>query len=221
MRSFTRAENTAPNSFKRESLIGSKKRVRSNFMFKSFFNFNRLMTVCGALLIFNCGGFAQERNYKTFTPEDGSWSILAPGEMKVDPSAGEKLGTKGGYSYTDSTGFFAVTYENSPKYLVTFNKPFINSHYRKIRRSFVKSSNGLLLRDIKFEKNGEKGRDFMVKIPDGTVLDSEGRMQTRFRTGRFRIFFHGNRCYLLIAVLPESEINAFAVDNYFDSFTAK
>ena len=164
---------------------------------------------------------AQERQWKTFAPENGAWSIFAPGEMTHDEEGSESLNTKGGYTYTDNDGFFAVVYEDSPKWLVTLSKPFIGSHYKKIRNSFLKSSRGELIKDEKFKNGTQSGREFYIKIPDGRVLDSENQIKTRYRTGRFRIFFQGKRCYMLIAVLPEEEINSFAVDNYFNSFAAK
>jgi hypothetical protein len=176
-----------------------------------------------ALTLFLCGAmFAQtERQWKIFTPETGAWSILAPGVMQHDPDALETLSTKGGYSFTDADGFFAVVYEDSPKWQVALYKPFINSHYKKIRNSFVKSSKGELLKDEKFKNGDQTGREFLVKIPDGRIIDAEGQMKTRYRVGRFRIFFHNNRCYMLLAVLPENEIGSFAIDNYFNSFVAK
>jgi hypothetical protein len=180
-----------------------------------------LLQTFAVLLLLSCVSFAQERDWKTFTPETGAWSILAPGVMRHDPDALETLSTKGGYSYTDENGFFAVVYEDSPKWQVAIYKPFINSHYKKIRNSFVKSSKGELLRDVKFKNGTQSGREFLVKIPDGRIIDSEGQLKSRYRVGRFRIFFHGNRCYMLLAVLPESEINGFAIDNYLNSFVAK
>lgn len=177
---------------------------------------------CALLLVLCCAASAQtERQWKTFTPETGAWSILAPGVMQHDPDALETLSSKGGYSFTDADGFFAVVYEDSPKWQVALYKPFINSHYKKIRNSFVKSSKGELLKDEKFKNGNQSGREFLVKIPDGRITDAEGQLKTRHRVGRFRIFFHNNRCYMLLAVLPENEINSFAVDNYFNSFVAK
>jgi hypothetical protein len=188
---------------------------------KNVFRMNKLLQIFGILLFLSCSIFAQERVWKTFSPETGAWSILAPGEMRHDPDALETLSTKGGYSYSDANGFFAVVYEDSPKWQVALYKPFINSHYKKIRNSFVKSSKGELLKDEKFTNAGKSGREFLVKIPDGRIMNNEGQLITRYRVGRFRIFFHGNRCYMLLAVLPENEINSFAVDNYFNSFVAK
>jgi hypothetical protein len=180
----------------------------------------KLLQIFG-LFLFLCGGaFAQhdERAWKLFTPETRAWTILAPGEMRHDPSALETLSTKGGYSFMDSTGFFAVVYEDSPKWKVVLWKPFMNSHYKRIRNSFVKSSNGELLRDERFKNGEHEGREFLVKIPDGRVMDSEGQLQTRYRIGRFRIFFHGKRCYMLLAVLPENEVNTQEINSYFNSF---
>jgi hypothetical protein len=190
-------------------------------MFVNVIRINNLLRTFGILLVLSCAAFAQERTWKTFTPDTGAWSILAPGVMRHDPNALETLSTKGGYSYNDSSGFFAVVYEDSPKWQVALYKPFISSHYKKIRNSFVKSSKGELLKDVKFKNGDQNGREFLVKIPDGRILDSEGQLKSRYRVGRFRIFFHGNRCYMLLAVLPEEEVNSFAIDNYFNSFVAK
>jgi len=193
----------------------------NKIMLKNLIRIKILLQTYGIILVLSCAAFAQERTWKTFSPETGAWSIFAPGIMQHDPNALETLGKKGGYSYTDSTGFFAVVYEDSPKWQVALYKPFINSHYKKIRNSFVKSSKGELLKDEKFKNGDQTGREFLVKIPDGRILDSEGQLKSRYRVGRFRIFFHRNRCYMLLAVLPENEVNTFAIDNYFNSFVAK
>lgn len=190
-------------------------------MYSKKIRLRNLLPVLMILVFLSSAVFSQERNWKTFTPDTGAWSIFAPGEMKFDASALDTLSTKGGYTYNDTNGFFAVVYEDSASWKVTIWKPFIGSHYKKIRDSFVKNSKGQLLKDVKFKSKGNSGREFFVKIPDGRILDSEGQFKTRYRVGRFRIFFYGKRCYMLLAVLPEEEINAFAIDNYFDSFVAK
>ncbi len=193
----------------------------SEIMFKSKFRTNKLLQSLAILLILSGAAFAQERTWKAFSPDTGAWTIFAPGVMKADEDAQESGSKKGSYSYTDSNGFFAVVYEDSSKLLVAFSKPFINGHYKKIRNSFIKSSKGELIKDEKFSNGKVNGREFYIKIPDGNMLDSENQIKSRYRMGRFRIFFHNNRCYLLIAVLPEEEINGFAIDNYFNSFAAK
>jgi hypothetical protein len=190
-------------------------------MFKSKIRIKKILQSLAIIVVFSCAAFAQERTWQTFSPDTGAWSILAPGVLKADEDAQQSGSKKGSYSFTDSNGFFAVVYEDSSKWLVTFSKPFINGHYKKIRNSFIKSSKGELIKDEKFSNGKVNGREFRIKIPDGNMLDSENQIKTRYRMGRFRIFFHGNRCYLLIAVLPEEEINGFAVDNYFNSFVAK
>lgn len=182
---------------------------------------DRFILIAGLLLAFGSTLSAQERNWEYFTPASGEWTIFAPGEMTHDPNALETLSTKGGYSYSDTNGFFAVVYEESASWKVFISKPFLGSHYKKIRNGFVKNSKGTLIKDIKFKNKSNSGREFSVKIPDGRMLDSEGELQTRYRVARFRVFFQGNRCYMIVAVLPENEINSFAIDNYFDSFVAK
>ncbi len=190
-------------------------------MLKKLIYTGKFLQIAGILILLSSAVFSQDRNWKRFSPDTGAWSIFAPGEMKHDPNALETLSTKGGYTFNDSNGFFAVVYEDSAKWRVTIWKPFLGSHYNKVRDGFVRSSKGKLLKDIKFRTKTDNGREFHVKIPDSRILDSEGQFQQRYRVGRFRIFFHGKRCYMLLAVLPEEEINSFAVDNYFDSFVAE
>lgn len=185
-----------------------------NRILKFFWSFALLLALGGAV-------FAQERTWNIFSPDDKSWSIIAPGAMLYDPNALDALSTKGAYSYSDADGFFAVVYEDSPKWEVFLWKPFIGSHYKKIRNGFVKSSNGELLKDRKFTNGGVSGREFYVKIPDGRIVDSEGQPKMRYRTGRFRIFFRGTRCYMLLAVLPAGQIDAPEINTYFNSFVAR
>lgn len=179
-----------------------------------------LLNTFGLLMFFCCAVFAQERTWETFTSDNGDWSILAPGTMETSPDARDKLDEKGSYSYGDETGFFAVIYENSPALVVTLYKPFIGSHYKSIRKKFVKDSKGKLLKDEKFKYGNFSGREFLVQIPDGKILDSEGQWKSRYRVARFRVFMQGNRCYILMAVVPENEVNTASINNYFNSFAA-
>lgn len=185
------------------------------------YKLNKLLQIVALLLVLTFTAAAQERNWKYFSPQSGEWTIFAPGEMSSGGAEVENLGRRGGFSYAEPSGFFAVVYEESASWKVSLMKPFIGSHYKKIRKGFVKNSKGTLIKDVKFKHNNFSGREFYVKIPDGKILDGENQLQTRYRVGRFRVFFQGNRCYMLLAVLPEKEINSFAIDNYFNSFVAK
>ncbi len=49
----------------------------------------------------------------------------------------------------------------------------------------------------------------------------ESQIKMKYRVGRLRMFFHGRRFYLLLAVLPEEEIDTSAINNYFNSFVVK
>lgn len=190
-------------------------------MFTRFKPF-KILLAYGLMILLSGTVSAQEnREWKTFTPDAGDWSILAPGVMRSDPNGIEQLDKKGGYSYTDETGFFAVVYEDSPGWVVTMYKPFIGSHYKKIRKKFVKDSNGKLLKDEKFNNGAERGREFLVQIPDGKVLDGEGQWKPRYKIARFRVFLHGKRSFILMAVVPENEVYTSSINNYFTSFSAK
>lgn len=173
------------------------------------------------LLLLSCGVFAQERTWKTFSPENAAWSIFSPGELKPDAEAQETASKQGSYSYNDATGFFAVVYQDNPKWLYALSKPFIGSHYKRVRKSLVKNSKGKLVKEQKFTNGDISGREVWVKIPEGKDLNAENQVKTRYRVQRVRMFFRENRFYMLIAVLPENEIDAFATDNYFNSFKFK
>lgn len=189
-------------------------------MFLNIKRFKFLIHTFGLLLFISVAVFAQERAWKNFTPENGDWNILAPGVMERASDPEESLDKKGSYSYGDEAGFFAVVYENSPGWVVTMYKPFIGSHYKRIRKDFVKNSRGKLLKDEKFKNGDQSGRQFFVQIPDGKILDNEGQWKTRCKIARFRVFFKGNRCYILMATLPENEIYSTSINKYFDSFVA-
>jgi len=181
---------------------------------------NKLLQSLGILLVLSCGAFAQERTWKTFSPDNGAWSILAPGIMKPDSEALESPSTMGSYSYNDSKGFFAVIYRDTPKGNVLW-KPFKKAHYKKVRNDFIKSTKGELLKDAEFSNGNMKGREVYIKMPDGRVMDRESQVKTKYRVERLRMFFHGRRFYLLLAVLPEEEIDTPVIDNYFNSFVVK
>jgi hypothetical protein len=100
-------------------------------------------------------------------------------------------------------------------------KPFKKVHYRNVRKSFIKSTKGQLLKDKEFSNGNIEGREVHIKIPEGKLLSGESQIKPTYRTQRLRMFFHGRRFYLLIAVLPEDEINSSAIDGYFNSFVLK
>ncbi len=181
----------------------------------------KLLQSLAILLVLNCAAFAQQLTWKTFSPDTGgaAWSILAPGDMKPDAEAQAPGTTKGSYSYNDYNGFFAVIYRDSPRRLVPW-KPNYSAYYKKIRNDVVKANKGQLLKEGEFSNGGEVGREAYVKIPSGTTLGGEGQIKTQYRVQRFRMFFHGKRFYVLLAVLPENLIDTPAIDAYFNSFVA-
>ncbi len=63
---------------------------------------NKLLQFFGTILVLSCSTFAQERTWKTFSPDNAAWSILAPGIMSPDKEALESPSTMGSYSYTAS-----------------------------------------------------------------------------------------------------------------------
>lgn len=166
------------------------------------------------------GAFAQERTWKTFSPQSGAWSVLAPGELRPDAEALEANSTKGSYSYNDFNGFFAVVYRDSPKRWLPW-KPDYNSYFKKIRKDAVEAAKGQLLKEEEFSKGALAGREVYIKVPVGTLVGTEGQTITKYRVERLRMFFHDRRFYLLVAVLPESDVNSPEANGFFDSFVVK
>ena len=189
-------------------------------MVLSITRFKLLLQIFGLLILLCGAAFAQERNMGNIHSRNRRLEHSRARRYAESIWCQRALDKKGSYSYSDETGFFAVVYENSPGWAVTIYKPFIGSHYKKIRKKFVKDSRGKLLKDEKFKNGDESGREFFVQIPDGKVLDNEGQWKSRYKIARFRVFFNGNRCYILMAVLPENEVYTSPINNYFTSFTA-
>ncbi|HEY0049451.1 MAG TPA: hypothetical protein VGB68_09220 [Pyrinomonadaceae bacterium] len=181
---------------------------------------NKLFQLFAILLALCSAGFAQERTWKTFSPAGGAWSILAPGELRPDAEAQESPSTKGSYSYSDFNGFFAVIYRDSPKRWVPW-KPNYNAYFKKIRKDAVEAAKGQLLKDEEFSSGDLTGREVYIKVPVGTLVGAEGLVITKYRVERLRMFFREKRFYLLMAVLPEADVNSPEANNYFNSFTAK
>ena len=179
---------------------------------------NKFLQLFGIVFLLASFSFAQdEREWKSFAPNSGEWSIAAPGEMIPDAEAQESASEMGSYSYTDAVGFYAVIYRDTPKGRVLWG-PLKKSHFKRVRKDFIKSNRGELIKDEKFSNGTYAGREVYIKVADGRVMDREGPFKTKYRVQRLRMFFDGRRFYLLLAVLPEKEINSPAVNNYFDSF---
>jgi len=189
-------------------------------MLKSKIRMNKFLQFLAIFIVLNCSILAQERTWETFSPNNGEWSILAPGIMNPDKEALESSSTMGSYSYNDSNGFFAVIYRDTPKGRILW-KPFKKSHFTKVRKDFIKANNGELLKDEKFSNGTVTGREVHIKVPDGRALGRESQVKLKYRVQRLRMFFDDRRFYLLIAVLPENEIDAHAINNYFNSFAVK
>jgi hypothetical protein len=169
-----------------------------------------------------CGAAAaqQQWTWKTFSPPDGAWSVTAPGELKPDAEAQQAGSKKGAYTFSDFAGFFAVIYRDSPRRLVPW-KANRSGYFRRVQKDIVEAGKGELLRQAEFTSGALTGREAWVKIPVGTMTGTEGQSVTKYRIQRFRMFFVGERFYLLLALLPESEADAAPTNGFFNSFTAK
>lgn len=172
-------------------------------------------------MVLSCGVFAQGKNWETFRPDSGNWSILSPCVMKPDAEALETPSTRGSYSCNASNDFFSVVYRDNKKWKLTFGKPFVKSYYRKITKSFLKSANGELVKDEEFSNGTISGREVYIKMPYDRVFSRVNVDKTTYRIERLRMFFRENRFYLLIAVLPEDEVDSAETNKYFNSFAAQ
>jgi len=189
-------------------------------MFKDKTRMSKFLQSLGILLVLSCAAFAQERTWQTFSPDNGAWSILAPGVMNPDQEALESPSTMGSYSYTDSTGFFAVIYRDTPKGRILW-KPLKKAHFKRVRKDFIKSNKGELIKDEKFSNGNLEGREVHIKVPDGREMGRESQIKTKYRVQRLRMFFDDRRFYLLLALLPADKIDTPEIDNYFNSFVLK
>ena len=176
-----------------------------NKVLKNEYRMKKLLFSLSVLLTFAFSGFAQEttRNWQPFTPANGDFTILAPGTMHPDDYAAEGSKKKGSYGYKDKTGFFAVLYQKMPH---APKKP--DKYFNKNRDNAVKGVNGRLISENDFSSNGFKGREIFVQMDYG-------------RVERARMFFHGKRLYVVLAIVPSTEVNSDAINKYMGSFTAK
>ena len=181
---------------------------------------NKLLPTLGLLFILSCGVFAQQRTWKTFSPNSGVWSILAPGIMSPDEAALESPSTMGSYSYSDANSFFSVIYRDTPKGRLLW-KAMKKSHFNRVRDEYLKNNDGKLVKESEFSNGSMNGRDVYVKIAEGNVIGRESQIETKYRVHRLRMFFDDRRFYLLIAVLPEDSIDAPEINKYFNSFAIK
>lgn len=178
---------------------------------------SKLLYPLGIILILCCDAYAQEWNWTPFNPDKQPWTILAPGPMKPDAEAQQPGTKKGSYTYNDFNGFFAVIYRDSPKRWLPF-KPDYKGYIEDVRDDVVKANRGELIKDVEFTNRGMSGREALVRFASGTTRGIEGQTVTKYRVQRFRMFFVGNRFYVVLAVLNENEVNSPAIDKYLNSF---
>lgn len=165
------------------------------------FNSSAKLLVISVLFIFlfTLNSLAQDRNWTTFTPPDGAFSILSPGKMETDADARNNPEKRGTYTYADLFGFFAVGYRQLPKM-----PPDVKAYYVKTRDGAVAGVKGKLVKEEDFTNGGMTGWDLHIKTENGME--------------RARMFFHANRFYVIIASSSEEEVDSDEFNNYFNSF---
>ena len=175
-------------------------------------------SLCTAFLFCLSGTiFAQDRTWTPFTPKNGEWTILAPGNLTPDEEAQKPKSSKGSYAYVDFNGFFAVIYRDFSRWQMVSKK----GQMSKQRDTVLSASKGSLIRDTEFTSGDISGREVWIRMPDTRVMSRESNIKPRHRVQRFRMFFKGNRLYMLLVVLPEEDINSVVVSNHLNSFKFK
>lgn len=181
-------------------------------------NFSRILILFFITAIFNLGGAAQDRTWKKFSPPGNEWTILAPGEMVPDEAALKPGSDRGSHSYSDFSGFFAVVYRDAPKRRYVPWKINRQAYYEKIAKDAAKAAKGEIIRRDDFTNGNITGREIYIKIPNIKVQAIESPTRTTYRIERMRMFFDDKRFYMVLAVLPEDEIDSVATNNYMYSF---
>ena len=176
------------------------------------------ITFFALILIFVGAAAAQDRNWTKFSPASKDWTILAPGEMVADEYSLNPDGDRGSYSYTDFSGFFAVVYRDAPKRRYVPWKINRHAYYEKIAKDAAKAAKGEIIRRDDFTNGNITGREIYIKIPNVKVQAIESPTKTTYRIERMRLFFDDKRFYIVLAVLPEDEIDSVATNNYMYSF---
>lgn len=179
---------------------------------------NKLLLIFGLLIFLNCTLIAQDRTWQTYTPRNGNWSILAPGVMRPDQEALKAKSRQGSFTYNDFNGFFAVIYKDYSKINFLFGK---SGHFTKQRDIVIKANKGKLIKDQEFTNGNISGREVHMQMPDNRVIPRESSIKLQHRVQRFRMFFVGSRFYIILAVLPETDVNLPEITQYLNSFTLK
>ena len=184
--------------------------------FKSYFK--SIVGLLLLVLILNFCMAAQDRTWKKFSPASNDWTILAPGEMLPDAEVGKPGSDRGSHSYTDFSGFFAVIYRDAPKRRYVPWKINRQAYYEKIAKNAAKAAKGEIIRRDDFSNGNITGREIYIKIPNVKVQAVESPTKQTYRIERMRMFFDEKRFYIVLAVLPEDEIDSVATNEYMYSF---
>lgn len=180
--------------------------------------FRNIVITFGIILVFGLNISAQERTWKTFSPPNRIWSILAPGNLAPDSEALKPNSKQGSFTYNDFNGFFGVIYKDHSKLNIF---PWKRAQFTKQRDVVLKANKGILIKDEEFTSGNITGREVRIRMPDTRTFTRESSLKPQNRIQRFRMFFQGNRLYMILAVLPETDISLPEIDKYFNSFTLK
>ncbi len=183
----------------------------------------KILQIGVLLTALNYGATAQQdvaRTWQTFSPQDGAWSILSPGVLSPDEEARESASLMGSYSFNDAEGFFSVIYRDTPKGKILWDS-LKKAHFKKVRKDFIKANMGELLKEEKINIAGNEGSEVHIRVPESRFMGRESQVKLKYRVQRLRMFFDKRRFYLILAVLPEAEIDGADANKFFDSFALK
>jgi len=130
-----------------------------------------------------------QNGWTKFSPEGGNFSILMPGNPKVEVE--NKIGPFGPYtsnlfSETKSGTFYLIGWTDYPTNVTLDVQGEINA----TRDNFIKSVNGRLIAEKEISLDGHPGLEFTAEMNSKFFVTS-------------RIYVVGNRPYQILAVTPK------------------
>jgi hypothetical protein len=153
------------------------------------------------------------KDWKEFSPKEGGFRVLMPGEptkktRKLETPQGDAVIVT--YSIqTRKAAFLVIRSDLPPKVDVTDAKKLLDD----ARDKGVKNSGGTLRDEKEIELDGHPGREMTLELPDSKVKGG-GIYKTR-------IYLVGHAHLQVITLAPKSEANLKEINAFLDSFRLK
>ena len=154
---------------------------------------------------------AETAEWKTFTSEAGSFSVLMPGtptfsdttDHTVVGDVGENL-----FSLDVKEGSFSAEYSDLPRVAVIFDSA--KSIYKDAKEGLLKETGASEKKYYIFIHDGMKGRELEYEVPAGGESEA--------RTGKARFLLKDKRLYVLVGTVPKKDGDEKLIDRFLDSF---